>query len=46
MGFEFETIEDRGLWLAVIITPPMARCCFTAKETEGVGVGAGVSTTW
>ena len=30
-----------GLWLAVIITPPTACWSFTAKETEGVGVGSG-----
>src|SRR5678815_4858123 len=38
-------LKAGGLWLAVIITPPTARCAFTAKETAGVGVGWAVSTT-
>jgi hypothetical protein len=30
------------LWLAVIITPPTALRCLTAKDTDGVGVGGSI----
>jgi hypothetical protein len=32
------------LWLAVIITPPAAFRCLTAKETDGVGKNFGNAT--
>src|SRR5205809_5026288 len=38
-------LKAGGLWLAVIITPPMAFRVLTAYETAGVGVGLEVSTT-
>ena len=43
--FSLKPLKIGGLWLAVIITPPMAFRFFTANETEGVGVGSGVRTT-
>jgi hypothetical protein len=38
-------LKIAGLWLAVIITPPMPPCFFTVQETAGVGVGRSVSVT-
>src|SRR5215471_7489733 len=40
--FGLKPLKIGGLWLAVIITPPIALSRLTAKETEGVGVGCGV----
>src|SRR6266511_2295922 len=38
-------LKAGGLWLAVIITPPIAPWDLTAYETAGVGVGWAVSRT-
>src|SRR5258706_8994564 len=38
-------LKAGGLWLAVIMTPPMALLALTAKDTAGVGVGPEASTT-
>jgi len=44
VGLELEAVEYGG-WLGVIITPPTVPSCLTEKETQGVGVGSGVSAT-
>jgi hypothetical protein len=44
-AFNLNPLKAGGLCDAVSITPPMAFCCFTANETDGVGVGVVVSVT-
>src|SRR3954469_19095922 len=42
-AFNLKPLKAGGLWLAVIITPPIARRALTRYETAGVGVGTDVS---